>query len=99
MPARSWSSPAAPRPPIIRAAVAAVLRQHREGLGLSQEALGAKAALHRNYLGSAERGERNISIEALARWLSALGLSWVQFGAAVDARVKGSVDGADTPAS
>lgn len=98
MSARSWSSLAVPRPPI-RAAVAAVLRQHREALGLSQEALGAKAALHRNYLGSAERGERNISIEALARWLSALDLSWTQFGAAVDARVMGSGNRDDTPAS
>lgn len=62
-----------------------VLRSYRERLGLSQERLGFEADLHRNYVGSAERGERNVSFEGLARWLSALGVSWQEFGAAIDA--------------
>jgi transcriptional regulator with XRE-family HTH domain len=60
--------------------VGAVLRARREQLGISQEALAERASLHRNYLGSGERGERNLSIESIDRWLTALGISWEEFG-------------------
>jgi transcriptional regulator with XRE-family HTH domain len=49
------------------------LKKTRLETGLSQESLAAKAKLHRTYVGSVERGERNISIdnmEALARALN-----------------------------
>jgi transcriptional regulator with XRE-family HTH domain len=48
------------------------LRMERKRLGLSQEELADIAGLHRTYVGSIERGERNVSIdnmEALANGL------------------------------
>lgn len=68
----------------VRRAVGQVLRQLRDEAGFTQEQLGFAANLHRNYVGSAERGERNISIEALERWLAASGESWEGFGQRVD---------------
>lgn len=48
------------------------LRQIRLEKGVSQEALAATAELHRTYVSSVERGERNVSIVNIARLAEAL---------------------------
>ena len=50
------------------------VKQFRASKGWSQEALGEKAKLHRTYIGSIERGERNISLINLERIALALGV-------------------------
>jgi transcriptional regulator with XRE-family HTH domain len=38
------------------------MRAHREASGYSQESFAERIDLHRNYYGSVERGERNVSL-------------------------------------
>lgn len=51
------------------------IRRLRSKGGYSQEAFGSLVGLHRTYMGSVERGERNISLENIERIASALGLT------------------------
>lgn len=49
------------------------IRAQRIAIGLSQEELANIAGLHRTYIGSVERGERNVSVHnivSIARALS-----------------------------
>ena len=55
------------------------VRALRTELGISQEELAARASLHRNYVGSVERGERDIGIVALTRLATALRISLADF--------------------
>jgi transcriptional regulator with XRE-family HTH domain len=48
------------------------IRELRLAKGVSQEALADQAGLHRTYMGSVERGERNISLENIVRIAHAL---------------------------
>lgn len=57
----------------LRQRLGQAIRSRRELEGLSQEALGDMAGLHRTYIGSVERGERNISLESIVRIAQALG--------------------------
>lgn len=49
------------------------VREQRMNLGLSQEELAHRAGLHRTYVGSVERGERNISVGSLYTLADILG--------------------------
>ena len=49
------------------------LQVARRALGLSQEKLAEIAELHRTYIGSVERGERNVSIDNMERLAHAVG--------------------------
>lgn len=51
------------------------VRSARKELGLSQEALGEFAELHRTYITDIERGERNPSLLVMVRIANALGKS------------------------
>jgi transcriptional regulator with XRE-family HTH domain len=53
------------------------LRLIRARMGISQEGLADLAGLHRTYVGSVERGERNISIDNIERLANALGVTAV----------------------
>lgn len=54
------------------------LRKYRAELNLSQEDLADLAELHRTYVGSVERAERNISIDSMERLANALGCTIVE---------------------
>lgn len=54
------------------------IRRHRNRRGWSQEQLAEESGLHRTYVGSVERGERNIAVRNIFAVAEALG---------VDARV------------
>ena len=56
-----------------RVAFGARIRAARKNLGLSQEELAHVADLDRTYVGSVERGERNVSLDNIYRLAKALG--------------------------
>ena len=55
------------------------MKEIRLEKGISQEALAAAADLHRTYVSSVERGERNVSIVNIARLADALNVPIREF--------------------
>ncbi len=51
------------------------LRELRLAAGFTQEELADAAELDRSYVGSVERGERNLSIENVCRLAAAIGVA------------------------
>lgn len=56
-----------------------VMRKHRKARGLTQERLAELSGLHFTYIGSAERGERNVSLKSIDTIIRALGLTYKKF--------------------
>jgi transcriptional regulator with XRE-family HTH domain len=59
----------------IRTILAENIRKYRRSKNLSQEGLAEKCGLHRTYIGSVERCERNVTLSTLELLASALGVS------------------------
>jgi transcriptional regulator with XRE-family HTH domain len=59
----------------LRALLANNLRSFRQSRSLSQEEFADLCNLHRTYIGSVERGERNVTLSTLEVLAEALGIS------------------------
>lgn len=55
-----------------RLSLGRVIRDRRAKLGYSQESFAHEVGVHRTYMGSVERGERNVSLDNLVRIANAL---------------------------
>lgn len=64
------------------------VRARREAMGIAQEALAKRARLHRTYVGSVERGERNVTLKNIYVLARALGISPVDLIADADSLSK-----------
>lgn len=64
--------------------VAAAVRAFRRKRGWSQEALGARADLHRTYIGAIERCEENLTLRTLDKLAKALGVKPIELLRDVD---------------
>ena len=60
--------------PRARLVFAGNVRALRLECGISQEKLAERTGLHRTYVGSVERGERNVSIDNMEKFAKALGV-------------------------
>jgi len=63
------------KPDNLRKTLADNLLTHRRNLGLSQEEFADLCGLHRTYVGSVERCERNVSLSTLEIFAKALSVS------------------------
>lgn len=59
----------------LTATLAANIRAYREANELSQEVFADMCGLHRTYIGSVERGERNVTLSTLEVFASVIGIS------------------------
>lgn len=59
----------------LREILALNLKDYRESEGISQEEFAARCGLHRTYIGSVERQERNVTLETLNQLSTAMGVS------------------------
>jgi transcriptional regulator with XRE-family HTH domain len=59
----------------LRDTLAANIRAFRDTRGLSQDEFAAKCGLHRTYIGSVERCERNVTLATLELIANTMGVS------------------------
>ena len=59
----------------LREIISANIRTFRKEEGLSQEEFAARCGLHRTYVGSVERKERNVTLDTLDLFSGAMGVS------------------------
>ncbi len=59
----------------LRSILADNIRRHREKAGISQDEFAARCGLHRTYIGSVERRERNVTLGTLELLAKATGTS------------------------
>lgn len=71
-----------------RLAFGITLRELRSNLDMSQEKLAQKAKVSRNFVGSVERGESSLSLEAADRLARALGFALHDFVKIADSKRK-----------
>ena len=62
------------KPDALRRRFGQRIRAVRKAAGLSQMDLGGKAGLDHTYIGGIERGERNLSLEAIGKLAAGLGV-------------------------
>jgi len=62
------------------------IRAQREKKGWSQEFLATEAGLDRSYIGSVERGERNVSFNTLCKIAAAMNLDLSELTKGIQAR-------------
>lgn len=70
--------------------VGARIRAYRIQRGYTQEELAERASLHNTYIGQAERGEKNLTINSLEKILFALDISFSDFFAYMPSSGKGT---------
>ncbi len=62
------------------------IRDVRSERQISQDELGLRTGIHRNYIGGIERGERNPSVTVVAQLAEELGITTAELFAAAERR-------------
>ena len=60
------------------------IKELRQSLNLSQEALAERADVHRTYVGMIERGEKNITLSNIDKFSKALGVKMSELFDGID---------------
>ena len=74
------------------------VREHRNTLGLSQEALAYKSGIHWTFLGQVERGQRNLSLHNIIKIAGGLDVDPAVLVAGIPASAVPHEDHAQSPA-
>lgn len=63
------------KPVNLREILASNIKRYRAESGISQDEFAARCGLHRTYIGSVERQERNVTLETLSQLSQAMGVA------------------------